>query len=157
MHSCIERQVRGQGIIYNLETYVSLISTARKRQPFYEVEQLVHSDFKNFENVNTVKDRRPDWINANDRPTVLDIKQLRYDGIEVMYKLDHEGQWFRLPVEYTINQEKPQALYERQIPISDNKYNHLQDMKSQIPRENYPFYDNLPHERREKNLQTTLN
>ncbi|CAH2109319.1 unnamed protein product [Euphydryas editha] len=38
-----------------------------------------------------------------------------------------------------------QQLYHAKLPITNVKYNHLQELKCVIPRDLHPFYDNLPH------------
>ena len=65
--------------------------------------------------------------------------------MQISYKLDHEGEWIPLPTEYTIPREKPGHLYKQEIPITDDKYKHLQEMKLQIPSGDWAFFDGLSH------------
>lgn len=151
MHSCIERKIKREVNIYNMERYVSLICTARSKRPFYKVERLTHKDFLDFGSVNTVTSIRP-GKNRPGEPEVGDIKQIKYTGAEIKVKLDHTGEWQPLPKVYPVIRDKPLRLYSAQLPIKLKKYNHIQSMKLLIPqidpitgKNNWELYDNLPH------------
>ena len=93
----------------------------------------------------TVKSIRPGCKPGD--PVVTDIKELKYDpnGL-IYYKLDHLGQWLKIPRNYSPSFMVPDSLYTSPLKIKEQKYQHLQSLKAVIPIEYHAFYDNLPRE-----------
>ncbi|CAG9817749.1 unnamed protein product [Phaedon cochleariae] len=86
-------------------------------------------------------------------PVVVDIRQLKYlPNKEVYFTLDHSEEWTVMPRRRE-NQKMEiykEQLYKTQLPISDDKYKHLQELKSVMEMDHHAFYDVLPHQQKKK-------
>ncbi|CAH0731003.1 unnamed protein product, partial [Brenthis ino] len=83
---------------------------------------------------------------AND-PVVTDIRALLYEpeGL-IKYKLRYDDDYVLLPKRPKPRSNLPKPkLYQSRIPISQIKYNHLQELKRVIPSDCHSYYDSLPH------------
>lgn len=147
VHSVIERSVKGQPI-YVPQQYVDKIKSARKVAP-YEVKYVDYTFFKNYSASGKYSSIRPEiGVGAK---TVSDIRLLKYtkDGV-IMYKTDYSSEYSELP-----DPRKPGDspvgsrvnLYDSPLPLKKTKFQHLQQIKSVIPKDYHAFYDNLPHQK----------
>lgn len=125
--------------------YIARMRMARPNLP-YAIKVLDYTFFKKFEQPSNFQSIRP-GKRAKD-PTVVDIRQIKYlpDG-KVFYTLDYSENWHELPhhrsIQALISYNVP--LYKNPIPISDEKFKHLQDLKQVIEKDHHPFYDALSH------------
>lgn len=129
--------------------YIARMRMARKNQP-YKIKSLDFSFFKKYELLSNFASIRP-GKKAGD-PVVVDIRQLKYLSTgEVFYTLDYSDNWTVIPSRRE-NQEIQSyiTLYKKPIPISDDKFKHLQDLKMFIEKDHHAFYDALPHEKKKK-------
>lgn len=146
VHSSIERKIRNKPI-YSPQTYVDLIRDARPNQR-YDVKYLTHQFFRNYGEMKYLTSIRP-GARVGD-PVVTDIRVLRYstEG-EIQYKLNFTDDFQDFPRKSKARQpslnDEISHLYTETIPIKSSKYQHLQDLKTVIPRDYHPFYDNLSH------------
>ena len=146
VHSTIEQKLRNKPI-YCPQNYVDLIKEARQNQP-YTVMYLSHDFFGNYSDLKYYSSIRP-GSRVGD-PVVTDIRVLKYteDG-SLQYKLNFADQYQDLPrrckVGHPSADDKIDRLYSSQVPIKKAKFQHLQELKSVIPRDYHPFYDSLPH------------
>ena len=81
-------------------------------------------------------------------PTVNDLKCLQYttEGL-IYYKTGyHQENYESLPnrPNCSVKPFKKQKLYERRIPISKKKFDHLQELTQVLPAEVKKFYDDIP-------------
>ena len=80
---------------------------------------------------------------------MTDIRQLKHthDGL-IYYTLDHSENWIVLPQRSKSVQNIDDAapLYISPRPISRSKFEHLQELKAVIERDNHTFYDSLTFE-----------
>lgn len=125
--------------------YVARMRLARPNLP-YDVKVLDYTFFKKFEQPSNFQSIRP-GKRARD-PTVVDIRQIKYqpDG-KVFYTLDYSQNWHELPHQRLAQEIESYKvpLYNKPIPISEEKYKHLQDLKEVIEKDHHPFYDALSH------------
>lgn len=146
-HSKIEQRLKNRQIFVPAD-YVSAMEEARQKPFPYRVDYLHHDFFLNFASFGGLKSIRPGRI-AGD-PTVTNLKQLQYlpDG-KIMFKLKHDDSWAPLPMkrgDFLPNaSEYPSQLYTKQISVPKSKFDHLQQLKTVIPKDHHPFYDNLPY------------
>ena len=108
---------------------------------------MTYDFFKNYSSVEvkTVKSIRPGTKSGD--PVVTNIKELQYHSSGLIsYKLDHDHDWRQLPNAYTTSRATPERLHLHPLKIKNQKYLHLQQLKSVIPEQYHSFYDNLPHE-----------
>lgn len=155
MHAAIERKLKKKEI-YSPSGYVEVCKSARIHPFPYKVTELDHTFFKNFDILKTLSSIRP-GKKAGD-PVVNDIRCLRHspDGISIKYKLSFSDRDYTAFPQRTrrstterstevLYQDLPQ-LYSSKQKISREKFNDLQKMKPQIPRDLHSFYDNILHE-----------
>lgn len=151
VHATIERALKKNGRpcdIYSPIDYARIISNARKSGKPYNVHYLAHDFFKNFDNVASWTSIRPGKMSGD--PYVVDIRALQYlPNGTINYKLKHGDDWKLLPhsradKNITVD-ETPRSLYQTERKITDEKYNHLQQMKDVLPKDVHQFYNNLPH------------
>ncbi|CAG9790243.1 unnamed protein product [Diatraea saccharalis] len=142
-HSAIECQIKHRDI-YLPSQYASISKEARSMKP-YNVHFLNYDFFFDFSKSLMYDSIRPGRV-AND-PVVTDIRALLYEpeGL-IKYKLSYNDDYVLLP-----KRPKPRSilpkpkLYQSRIPISQIKWNHLQELKRVIPSDCHSFYDGLPH------------
>ena len=85
-------------------------------------------------------------------PVVTDIVALQYTRqCVILYKLDFSDNWQLLPQRLSVFSEQrmrlfvlPQ-LYCEPLKIKVEKFSHLQQFKSVLPKDHHAFYDHLPH------------
>lgn len=146
VHSVLERKLKNQDILLP-HNYVTITKNARIKPFPYDAEYLEHGFFKNYDNQDLLRYRsiRP-GRKAGD-PTVTNIRELSYtlDG-KIKFKLDFSDDLLDLPQRCKeLQADVPlQPLYQERLKIKKQKYDHLQDIKSTLPREVHHFYDNLP-------------
>lgn len=106
---------------------------ARPKYP-YDVKS-VHYNFKSI---------RPDKKKGD--PVVVDIRGLKYtpDG-SVLYKLRHNDEWTTLPQRRAtrVRIAIPEKLYSQSSKITESKFKHLQELKSDMDKDYRPFYDSI--------------
>ena len=147
MHSNIEKQLKGGIDITLPSTYVTACKKARRMQP-YDVKELEYSYFQNYkDNVVHYTSIRP-GIKSGD-PQVVDLRALKYtpEG-NIFYKINVNDDWKILPqrrkTQTLVQMEEIPKLYKRRLPIEKRKYNHLQEIKSVLPKDTHAFYNDLP-------------
>nr|CAH7754512.1 unnamed protein product [Callosobruchus chinensis] len=150
IHSTIERKLRHTNINVPAD-YVAICRNARRNPRPYTVYYLEHGFFKNFSKLTFVKSLRPGKKVGD--PQVTDIRALRYspDG-SIAYKLRHSEEYQELSFnpKNTRQQlfcpfgELP-TLYNAPLPVKEEKYSHLQFLKSSLLADYHLFYDTLPH------------
>lgn len=145
VHSSIEGRLKHQSVFLP-SGYINIIGTARTEIP-YRVVYLEHTFFKQYSKLNYYSSIRPGKV-AGDS-TVSDIRALQYrpDG-DIFFKLRHPNEWAKLPQRRRSTSKMiqlPPPLFESKLPITREKYNHLQSLKHVLPRDTHSFYDSLPH------------
>jgi hypothetical protein len=147
VHSVLDRQFKNAQI-FSPADYVYLMRTARPSQP-YNVIVIDHTFFKNYEacatNLNSI---RP-GMKAGD-PTVTNIRAIQYQPTgDILYKLNHSDPWGTLHTSRTLRLKyhcgEVRQLYAEPVPISAQKYAHLQELTALMPHEYHDFYNLLPH------------
>lgn len=149
VHACIEKRLRNRKI--QLPSDYKTVTEEARAKPFpYESSYLRHTFFKNYaikENL-SYKSIRP-GSKVND-PTVTDLRSIKYTpNGEIEYKLNFGSDYAPLPqrhTKFTVVPGNYPQLYQTQIKISAQKYNHLQQLKSVLNEDCHAFYDNLVHE-----------
>lgn len=133
--------------------YVARMRMARPSYP-YNIKVLHFGFFKKFELPSNFSSIRP-GKRVRD-PVVVDIRQLKYSpNGEVLYNLDYTDNWQKLSYKREAQAlSSYPILYKSQLPISDDKFKHLQELKGVIEVDHHPFYDNLPHQPKKKKLLT---
>ena len=140
-HSVVERKLKNVDI-YVPGDYVNIIRNARK--PPYVVRYLDHDFFMDFSKIGPYKSIRP-GAKVGD-PTVMDLRCIRYmPNGEVSYKINYEDEWKTLLKPRAVQREEPIVLYQTKLKIKETKYQHLQQLKTVMPRDYHTFYDNLSH------------
>jgi hypothetical protein len=142
IHSTIERKLRNMDINVPGE-YVNVMKNARS--PPYNIIYLEHHFFKDFTHVGPYCSIRPGKKVGD--PTVMDLRCIKYtpEG-KVLYKLDHEcDEWMEMPKPRNAHTENVVVLYNEPLKIKETKFNHLQQLKSVLPKDFHSFYDNLKH------------
>ena len=78
---------------------------------------------------------------------VVDIRVLKYNpNGTIDFKLSYDEQFKQLPLTpKRVQPVTPPQLFTERLPISKSKYDHLQQLKSVIPKDCHEFYDNLPY------------
>lgn len=130
--------------------YVARMRMARPHQP-YNIKVLDYKFFKSYEQTTNISSIRP-GKRVRD-PTVTDLRIIKYlpDG-KIYYSLDYSENFKELPTKRCNQPMKSYnvQVYKQPIPISDDKFKHLQDLKSVIEADHHPFYDALPHINKKK-------
>ena len=124
--------------MYSSAGYVTAMQEAIPRNP-YCVKYLNHSFFKDYSSVTYRTSIRPG--NKAGDPQVHDLVALKYNlNGSVQYKTAFDEEWAELPQrERTVTLSITPHLYDTPLKISNQKYEHLQQLKRVIPS------DNLPH------------
>ena len=149
VHSCVERKIKKKPI-YIPQNYVDFIKEARLGTP-YEIQYIDHTFFKDFSGLNYYPSIRPG--SGPGSAVVTDVRILKYlpEGT-LQFKVHYSDNIFSdIPRARSTRSRDPDAadtvprLYESSIPIKKTKYQHLQQLKSVLPRDYHSFYDLLPH------------
>ncbi|CAH1111751.1 unnamed protein product [Psylliodes chrysocephalus] len=145
VHSTIERKLRHREI-YLPSDYASVTKESRLNPTLYDVQILDYNFFKNFSDS---KFHRYSSIRPGEKtndPVVNDIKCMKYiPNGEIQVKSNYDSDYIDLPVRPKILDpinHYPQLL-KSQCKIKREKWNHLQDLKSVLPKDTHSFYDNL--------------
>lgn len=146
VHSSIETALKNKEI-YLPSDYLKVTNEARSKN-HYTVKNFDHTFFKNFGDKNLIKysSIRPSKLVGG--KTVTDIRVLRYISGKIFFKINFDDSFEEIPtrpknVNFSIARFPP--LFESRLAISKTKYDHLQVIKSVIPRDCWPFYDLLPY------------
>lgn len=151
VHSVIERKLKNREIFLPSQ-YATITKEARKVPSPYQVITPDHTFFKNFAHKDHLiyESIRP-GRGAGDR-VVVDIRALRYNPCGTIdYKLHFADDFVPLPrrpkkiISSGSFTESVGSLNESRQPITKTKYDHLQELKSVIPKDCHSFYDNLPY------------
>lgn len=148
VHSVIERKLKNREFFLPSQ-YATITKEARKVPSPYEVITPDYTFFNDFslKNYLIYESIRP-GRGAGDH-CVVDIRALRYNPSGTIdYKLhfaDDFNPLPRRPKKITCLIDSVPSLYESRQPITKTKYDHLQELKSVIPRDCHSFYDNLPY------------
>jgi len=139
----IERKTRCD--MYTPSDYKLSMKLARQNPRPYQVHDLDHSFFmKGFQNlyVSTIRPGR-----TIGDPKVNDLSALKYtDSLEVYFKVKNTTcDWRLLPHRVHHEDLSLTPMFESALKLTERKFQDLQSLKSVIPSENHPFYDNLPH------------
>ncbi|CAG9772937.1 unnamed protein product [Ceutorhynchus assimilis] len=143
VHANIERKLKNREI-HLPSDYLSVTREARQNPRPYEAIDLDFSFFLNFASNEHLRysSIRPGRL--KDDPTVTDIKALKYENGKIEVKINYDTEWQELPArpkEIPIIEKYPRMLNQR-CKIPDNKWKHLQELKTVHV---HHFYDNLPH------------
>lgn len=146
MHSTIERKLRNQDI-YTPAGYLSACKLARRHPKPYSVEYLRHTYFKNYSKLSFFMSIRP-GIRVGDA-TVNNLCALKYtdEGL-LFFKTNFNDGWAQLTKrnnKQVLGTEKILQLYDAPLAIKKSKYEHLQDLKKEIPHDYHLFYDTLKY------------
>ncbi|KAF2892711.1 hypothetical protein ILUMI_13464 [Ignelater luminosus] len=147
MHSTIEKKLKGVNI--NLPAdYIQICNSARRTPKQYEVFYLTYTFFKRFSGLNFVTSIRPGKRIGD--PTVTDLRALKYNpNGTIQYKLRFGDACQNLPLQMNNITAIPfaelPALYKGKLPIKNEKFNHLQILKTTLEKDYHAFYDNIPH------------
>ncbi|KAK6175213.1 hypothetical protein SNE40_013721 [Patella caerulea] len=148
VHSSIERKLRKQPI-YCPQQYVDYIKKARTVPRPYNVKYIAHDFFNDYKILNYYSSIRPGKKVGD--PVVNDIRVLKYnpgkDG-RIEFKLHYSDEFQELPRRFFVKSpggEEVGKAYTVPLKIKASKYNHLQELKSVIPKDYHSFYDNLLH------------
>lgn len=136
--------------IFSPADYLARMRLARSKNPF-EIKHLDYTFFKKYELPSNFDSIRP-GKRVRD-PVVVDIRQLKYlPNGEVYFTLDYSEEWTVMPRrrENKNMEVYKEQLYTGQLPISDDKFKHLQELKSVMEIDHHAFYDALPHQPKKK-------
>ncbi|XP_037298683.1 uncharacterized protein LOC115454616 [Manduca sexta] len=147
VHSLIERKLKNVEIFLPSQ-YATITKVARKNPFPYKVEQPDHTFFKDYsvKEYQVYDSIRPGRVSGDD--CVVDLRVLKYNpNGTIEFKKHFESEFTPLPRRpkniSTLISNVPR-LYESRLPILESKYEHLQQLKTVIPRDCYQFYDDLP-------------
>lgn len=147
MHATIERKLHNR-VINVPADYVGICLHAREKPRPYTVKYLDYKYFKKYDGIKFVTSLRPGRKQGD--PVVTDLRAIQYSPSgEINYKLRHPDEYKKLEFRQSQKQmpvtfsELP-PLYTKAIPIKKQKWDHLQQLKSSIPKDYHSFYDNLP-------------
>lgn len=132
--------------IYLPSQYAELTKQARKKPFPYRSIYLDHTFFVDFSKKNTIayESIRPGKKIGD--PTVHDLRALRYnpDGT-VEWKINFEDGYKPLPRRRREVSTEFLPLHGSRLKIKKSKWDHLQALKSHIPVDCHPYYDNIPY------------
>lgn len=148
VHSMIERKLHNR-VIELPSDYVKLTNEARIRPFPLEAVYATHDLFLNYA-------AQDSWIYNSIRPgrkvndpTVTDLRHLKYNfhAKIIEYKIDFDEDFKPLPVRSLkypsdINYS---PLHQDRLKIKEQKWRHLQEIKSVLTMDCQSFYDDLPH------------
>ena len=143
VHSTIERILRKKDI-YSPHNYVHYISLARPSRP-YTIKYVEHDFFKDFSCLKYYDSIRPG--NKVGDPHVNSIRVLQYSAGNLSYKLSFDDQFHEVPNRRNYVRPTPKdaltLLHSQSLSIKKSKYEHLQQLKSVVPKDYHTFYDSL--------------
>ncbi|CAG9773409.1 unnamed protein product [Ceutorhynchus assimilis] len=142
VHSLIERKLKNKDI--NLPSdYIEVCKKARLKQPF-EVNYLDHTWFLDYSKLGYYSSIRPGQKKTDLH--VNDIRCLKYEKNNgISFKSNFSDNWTVLPQRLKSINAQISQLYKSRIKIKEQKYQHLQALKSVLPLDVHEFYDSLPH------------
>ncbi|CAH1155702.1 unnamed protein product [Phaedon cochleariae] len=141
-HSLIERKLKNQ--VINLPSdYIRFCESARQTKPF-KVHYLSNEYFLNFSAITYYNTIRP-GIRRLD-PVIADIRCLKYENTDISFKLNHTDEYKLLRNKSKINTKEITKLYKGNLKIKKEKWNHLQALKSVLPKDTHSFYDSLQYQ-----------
>lgn len=140
-HSLIERKKKNREI-YLPTDYINICREARLSQPFH-VHYLDFTMFQNYEQLKFFPSIRPGARRGD--PTVAQIKSLKYNNHEVLYKINYTDEYSKYKHAPVVGDYTLKPLYKKPIKIAETKYLHLQELKPVLPQTSWNFYDNLNH------------
>lgn len=143
VHHTIEMKLKKREI--HLPTdYINVCRDARIKIP-YRVKYFEFSCFNDYSPVKYYTSIRPGSSKGD--PTVTDIRCLKYKPDSfIQYKLMYDDEWKDLPHRYKkIGTFQVKRLYKDRIKIKNEKFDHLQQLKSVLPKHTWQYYDNVPH------------
>jgi len=143
VHHTIEMKLKKREI--HLPTdYINVCKDARIKIP-YRVKYLEFSCFNDYSPVKYYTSIRPGSSKGD--PTVTDIRCLKYKPDSfIQYKLMYDDEWKDLPHRNKkIGTFQVKRLYKDRIKIKNEKFEHLQQLKSVLPKHTWQYYDNVPH------------
>lgn len=168
VHSLIERQVKRSlksGPIFVPEQYITLIKTAKKRSPFYDVHELSHEIFLDLKDLaisvgnNLLKNVNNETVKIAD---IKIIKSVKEHPDKLFYKTSYSEQEFQIiqsriarkcAKTSRINSNTPalRRLYATKLAIAAKKKASILSLfkknsinnKSVIPQYYYNYYNNL--------------
>ena len=147
VHSKVEHQLINRDIFIPGD-YVATIQRARMSPKPYKTKYVDHDFFKDYTELNYYKSIRPGF-RAGD-PVVTDIRCLRYNADGIFFKLQYSDEWSMLPQRLQLIQvsemsKKIKPLHPIPLKIKKEKFVHLQQLKSVMPKDYHPFFNSLPH------------
>lgn len=143
VHHTIEMKLKKREI--HLPTdYINACRDARIKIP-YRVKYLEFSCFNDYSQVKYYTSIRPGSSKGD--PTVSDIRCLKYKPDSfIQYKLMYDDNWKDLPHRHKkIGTFQVKKLYKDRIKIKNEKFDHLQQLKSVLPKHTWQYYDNIPY------------
>lgn len=146
VHAAIERKLKNREI-HLPSDYLSVTREARQNPRPYEAVDLNYNFFYNFSLTEHFRYPSIRPGRQKDDPVVTDIRVLKYANNKIQVKLSFDAEWLDLPVrarEIPIISTYPRVHTQR-CKIPSNKWKHLQELKTVLPRAVHHFYDNLPH------------
>lgn len=151
VHSLIERQSKGEDIFLPYD-FVKIIKKSHKNPKPLDVELLTYKYFLDFKDYQIYRSIHPG--NSKGDPEVKDVRAFKYNpnSLVIEFKLLFDDIYCALPQrvkslhpEININSYKP--LYLKPIDLTLSKWEDLQKLKSVMPVDVHPFYNNLPHKK----------
>ncbi|CAG9764937.1 unnamed protein product [Ceutorhynchus assimilis] len=147
VHSLIERKLKNREI-HLPSDYCSVSRECRVTPRPYDVKLLEFNFFKNYAET---KHLRYTSLRPGKRayePVINDIRCIRYTALptpEITVKLSYEEPYISLPVRPksipVIDSYPP--LLSAPSKIKKSKWEHLQELKSVLPKDTHAFYDNI--------------
>lgn len=148
VHSAIERALKHKEI-YLPSDYIKITKQARLKNP-YVVKSMDFDFFLNYGHKDSLKysSIRPSKLNNDVNAVVTNIRALKYFDGKIFFKLSFSDEEFTVvptrPKKLDFNNVVFPPLYNSRIPITKKKYDHLQSIKTTIPKDCWTFYDQLP-------------
>lgn len=146
VHATIEKKLKNKTISIPND-YHRITMEARVNPKPYEVLCPTFEFFYNF-NVDLVYESiRPG--KKPTEPTVTDIRVLKYEKGNIEYKLNFDDNLYtplpQRPKKPIKKIEDFPKLHAGKLPITQKKYQHLQEIKTKLHNNYWSFYDNLLH------------
>lgn len=144
VHSAIETALKNKEI-YLPSDYYRVTKEARFKNP-YVVKNMDSEFFLNYGDKSLMKYNsiRPGKLCG---PTVTQIRALQYSGGKIQYKLQFDKDYEDVPTRpkgnIDFNAITFPKLFSSKLSISKKKYEHLQQIKTVIPKDCWAFYDQL--------------
>ncbi|CAG9763604.1 unnamed protein product [Ceutorhynchus assimilis] len=145
VHATIEKKLKNKTISVPHD-FQRITEEARKNPNPYEVMSPSFDFFKNYNKDLVYESIRPG--RKPDDPTVTNIRALKYERGEIHYKLDFNENFLPLPQRPKRSIKKIDEfprLFTGKLPITKQKFTHLQQIKTKLNSNFWSFYDNLLH------------